>query len=395
MQWKKDDVTLKLLALIFALILWLYVGIEKNPVVEHTIQVPVSIINLAEDKTATLSSDTIRLTVRGRETKLSAVNEQDFRAVLDLKNKDVGEHQVDVKINGPSMIKITKLDPEQVSVHIEQREGMRMKVSILRSGTLPEGVTLKNLSVDPGEVFVSGNLNMLSQISSVGVAVDLSQLTENVDKEVPVVFFDKDGTRIEAEEIKAYPSRIHLQATVEQNVIEKELPIQAQLTGSLPAGYELTAVDVTPTMATVSGTPDELSKILTVKTEKIDISSLTESTTKTVNLMGKHLSQPMAVQVTLTINKGNKNTVERTMTKMVPVQLQGKAAGNFQLETSIVQVTYHMEEGYKDAGDKLSAFVNVDKITDFSMMERVQLMNIEGLTVENISPSSVQLISKS
>lgn len=392
MQAKKDNLNLKVLALIFALILWFYVGVEKNPVVEHTFQVPVSVTNLSEDKTATLSTDTIRLTVRGRETRLSALNESDFHASLDLKNLKIGEQLVDVKINHPGMVKVAKTDPEKISVHIDQREGMQMPVSVIRKGTLPEGITIKQLEIKPEEVFVSGNLSILSQITSVGVEVDLSKLSEDMDKEIPVVFYDQNGNVIENEDIKAYPSRVHLSVAITQDKIEKELPIQPQLTGSLPAGYQLDDVEVLQNTATVFGTPKELAKILSVKTEKIDIGHLTESTEKTVKLIGKHLSQPTWVTVRLTVSKQSKDTTTKVLSKIVPLVLDGHAASSLQAQETMVQVTYHMEDGYRDAGDKLGAFVIVDELPEISTNEPIQLTSVEGLVVDSISPDTVNLI---
>lgn len=393
MSWKSNNSTLKVLALVIAVILWMYVGTVKDPITERTYQVPVEIQNLDDDKTAALSSETVRLTVRGRQDRLTSLDENDFNAVVDLKNLGEGEHNVEVQVNSTGMVSISEITPNPMSVHIDRRDGQYMPVTVIQTGSLPEGISVDTITVDPKNVFVSGDNSILSSVMTAGVTVDLSTLTESADISETVIFYDSSGNQIPGEVLSAYPEKVNISVKVNETNVDKEVPVTANLSGSLPKGYSITGITVEPATAIVNGNPGELADIMSVETEPIDVSSLTASTEVTANLKGDNLKNESNVTVHLTVAKDNASQIALSV-KMLPIHLDGAQAGYVTIEPTLVQVDYHVNEGAIDAGDDLQAFIVVDEVPDDGDTAVVQIARVGGLVVDNISPRTVVLHPK-
>lgn len=394
MKLTENNRALKLLALAIAIVLWLYVGIEQDPLSQRTYSVPISVENLSADKVATVSKERVNVKVMGRETRLDGITSEDFKAYVDLSDAKTGEGEADVHVSLPSEVYFAKLDPERVNVHVEQREGETMNVDIVRTGMLPEGVTIDEMTIEPQSVFVSGNEDALEMVAKAGVAVDLNDIYSDSKKEVPVQLYDYQGNIIEQGELKTYPEKVTLTIKVNEVDVQKSVPIQAELVGSLPEGIQVDNVNVNPSMATVEGSPAELAKITEIKTEAIDLSEIKETTSYTVKLVGKQLRDVQKVTVTVTVSEQADTDIDgKVYTKVVPIVITGAAAESVTASDLLAEVTYHMQPGYADAGDNLTAFVQVNEPPDGSIMAEVQFGVIEGLVIDSVTPNTITLNS--
>lgn len=392
MKFIENNRALKLLALAIAVVLWLYVGIEEDPLSQRTYNVPVSVENLSADKVATLSKERVNIKVMGRQTRLDAITAEDFKAYVDLSDAKTGEGEAEVSVSLPSEVYFAKLDPEKVNIHVTQREGENMNVDIVRTGMLPNGVTIEEMTVEPERVFVSGNEEALEMVAKVGVALDLADIYSSSKMDMPVQFYDYEGNVIAPGELKAYPETVSLNINAKSVDVQKTVPIRADLIGSVPSGVQIDSVVVAPESAVIGGSPEELSKINEVKTEVIDLSNVRESTSFTVALVGKHLLDEQHVTVTINVSSQNEDNVDgEVYTKVIPIAITGNGAERVTASTLLTEVTYHMQPGYADAGDNLTAFVLVDEDFSGSMSVDVQFGVVEGLVIDHVSPSTITL----
>lgn len=394
MKITENNRALKLLALAIAIVLWLYVSIEQDPISQRTYNVPITVENLSADKVATVSKEYVSVKVMGRETRLDGITAKDFKAYVDLSKAKKGESEVDVHVSLPNEVFFAKLDPNRVNVYVEQREGETMNVDIVRTGMPTEGITIDEMTIEPQSVFVSGNEDALSRVAKAGVVVDLNDVYSSSKKEVPVQLFDYEGNVIEQSELKTYPETVTLSIKASEVDIQKAVPIQAELVGSLAEGVQVDSITVDPQMATVEGSPADLAKISEIKTEPIDLSGLSETTSFTVKLVGKHLRYAKKVTVTVNVSTQADNDIEgKVYTKVVPIAITGAAAENVSASNLLAEVTYHMKPGYADAGDNLTAFVQVNEAPDGSMTAEVQFGVVEGLVIDTVTPSTITLNS--
>lgn len=392
MKITENNRALKLVALAIAIVLWLYVGIEQDPISQRTYNVPITVENLSADKVATVSKERVNVKVMGRETRLDGITSEDFKAYVDLSDAKTGDSEAEVHVSLPNEVYFAKLDPSHVNVYVEQREGETMNVDIVRTGMLPDGITIEDMSVEPQNVFVSGNEDALAMVAKAGVAVELDDVYSDSKKDVPVQLYDYEGNIIEPGELKVYPEQVTLNIKVNEADIQKSVPIQAELVGSLSEGVQVDSVTVDPQTAMVEGLPKDLAKITEIKTEPIDLSGIKETTSFTVKLVGKQLRDIQKVTVTVNVSAQAENDVDgKVYTKVVPIAITGAAADRVTASDLLAEVTYHMQPGYADAGDNLTAFVQVDEAPESSITVDVQFGVIEGLVIDSVTPSTITL----
>lgn len=392
MKLTENNRALKLVALAIAIVLWLYVGIEQDPISQRTYNVPITVENLSADKVATVSKERVNVKVMGRETRLDGITSEDFKAYVDLSDAKTGDSEAEVHVSLPNEVYFAKLDPSHVNVYVEQREGETMNVDIVRTGMLPDGITIEDMSVEPQNVFVSGNEDALAMVAKAGVAVELDDVYSDSKKDVPVQLYDYEGNIIEPGELKVYPEQVTLNIKVNEADIQKSVPIQAELVGSLSEGVQVDSVTVDPQTALVEGLPKDLAKITEIKTEPIDLSGIKETTSFTVKLVGKQLRDVQKVTVTVNVSAQAEDDVDgKVYTKVVPIAITGAAADRVTASDLLAEVTYHMQPGYADAGDNLTAFVQVDEAPESSITVDVQFGVIEGLVIDSVTPSTITL----
>ena len=201
--------------------------------------------------------------------------------------------------------------------------------------------------------------------------------------------YDTSGAPIDDESLEVLPGTVTLTIDVDESEVEKSVPIQANLSGQLPQGVQIESVSISPETATVSGTPQELEEIISVETAAIDLSQISETTTLSVALTGKHVVSPANVSVTLNVTQTQSE--QPGSMKMVPVSISGAAAGSVYTDVQMVEVSYHMQPGYEDAGNALSAYILVDQIPSGAQTVQVQLSYVDGLVVDAVTPQTVTI----
>ena len=382
MKMTENNRMLKLIALAIAIVLWLYVGTQQDPLAQHTYEVQLEMENLPVDKTASLSEETVKVRVMGRQDRLNALSGSDFKASVDLS---------DVQVTLPNEVYFARTNPSMVNVQVDALQGSEMSVDINTTGTLPGGVTLEDMSVEPQKVFVtSDDAALLAEVDSVGVSVDLASIYDDSKQNVDVQLYDIAGNPINDERLQALPAQVSLAIKTSQSDTEKTVPIQAHLVGQLPQGVQIESVSIQPETATVSGAPEDLAAIESVRTAAIDLSQISQTTTLSVALESDAVTTPESVSVTLSVTTAADDD-NASGVRMLPVALSGAAASNVYADVQMVEVTYHMQPGYQDAGDALTAYVLVEQTPTGATTAQVQLSSVEGLVVDAISPDTVTL----
>lgn len=391
MKMTENNRMLKLIALAIAIVLWLYVGTQQDPLAQHTYEVQLEMENLPVDKTASLSEETVKVRVMGRQDRLNALSGSDFKASVDLSDVEEGEHALPVQVTLPNEVYFARTNPSMVNVQVDALQGSEMSVDINTTGTLPDGVTLEDMSVEPQKVFVtSDDAALLAEVDSVGVSVDLASIYDDSKQNVVVQFYDIAGNPINDERLQALPAQVSLAIKTSQSDTEKTVPIQANLVGQLPQGVQIESVSIQPETATVSGAPEDLAAIDSVRTAAIDLSQISQTTTLSVALESDAVTAPESVSVTLSVTTAADDD-NASGVRMLPVALSGAAASSVYADVQMVEVTYHMQPGYQDAGDALTAYVLVEQTPTGATTAQVQLSSVEGLVVDAISPDTVTL----
>ncbi len=116
------DFSLKLLALVIAVFLWLSVTDER--IIERGYQVPLEFENVpATLRIAGDPTDTLRIRLRGPADAFGGVEPGDLAAVLDLSDAQPGRETFDMlagSVRTPPGVEVTSVVPETVDLILEQ-----------------------------------------------------------------------------------------------------------------------------------------------------------------------------------------------------------------------------------------------------------------------------------
>lgn len=116
------DFSLKVLAVVIAVFLWLSVTDER--IIERGFEVPLEFENVPRTlRIAGDPPDTVRVRLRGSADVMGGVGSDDLAAVLDLSGGQAGRHAFDMfagRVRTPSGIDVTSVVPASVSLTLER-----------------------------------------------------------------------------------------------------------------------------------------------------------------------------------------------------------------------------------------------------------------------------------
>lgn len=233
-EQKKNDWALKLLAVVFAVILWFYADAEQNPVTGRQFDVPVQYINQAEDYVVSDGVPTVRVTIRGKESDLTSLRGDDFTAVVDLTDAVAGTGEYDIEVEAPNVTERFSYLPAKTMLTIDQVQTKDVSVRVRTTGNLPSGYELFSTEVVPEFVTIAGLSKDLDTMSDIETEViDISGMTQETIREVKLRA--PEGVTINGEQRVAVHFLVQEQQAHSNhtaNIAFLHLPADMQITAS-------------------------------------------------------------------------------------------------------------------------------------------------------------------
>ena len=161
------DLSLKVLAVGIAVLLWLSVAGER--VIERGLEVPLEFENVPSDlEVAGDVPNTVQVRVRGAAGVVGSLEPSDVVAMLDLSDELAGQHLFDLfngRVETPSGVELTRVVPATLVVTLE-RVGLRRSITVVPDivGEPAEGFVIGRIETEPATVEVVGPETMLQQV---------------------------------------------------------------------------------------------------------------------------------------------------------------------------------------------------------------------------------------
>jgi YbbR domain-containing protein len=204
-----ENLTLKLVAIILAVMIWFLVVGEKRSEVRYT--VPIEFRNLAEQLELVQQSVTqVEVTVRGFSSVVKRLTVGDIDVHIDLNTVKEGTNSFVLSsgdITVPIGTTVIQVSPSDVSIVVDSRANKLIPIKPVTRGVPGDGYILGDVTVEPGGVTVTGAQTLLkatSKIETEAIAVD--NMTEDIVKKVKVRL--PNGLRIEKEEAQSVSVRV-------------------------------------------------------------------------------------------------------------------------------------------------------------------------------------------
>jgi YbbR domain-containing protein len=282
----RNDMFAKILSIVAAIALWLYVMYEQNPVVSRTYILELEKRGLPARIVLLHDLNNVRVKVNGPRQRVAEVSARDVVAFVDLSGLEKGVHDKKVQIRLPAGVQLEEVTPSLMVVSADLLASRNFPVNPSFNDYLPPEFAARITAVEPNVVRVYGPAQFMENISFVETSLNIDQGMAALGEykvTAPLVLFDKNHDVYN--KVAAEPSSVTLTLKVDARVISKELPIKAALTGSLPAGYNLINTEIVPGSVTLTGLYTNLQNINEVLTEEIALTSLTRDFSSLVRLL--------------------------------------------------------------------------------------------------------------
>lgn len=278
---KRHLIVARILTFILAIVIWLYVRTSTNVTVEQNFDViPVQMqgITLMQEKGLDVYSSSfshVNVTLKGTHNALSAVNQSNIVAYVDLSDvEEPGEYELTVRFQLPSGVALVN-QSEKLSVTVDKTESKIFSVnsshiyaanfSVADSCTIDFGSAKANIDY----VKVTAPTLILSRIETLRLSANATiTLTSSSDISATLQFLDKDGKVIVNDSIRSvayYGGQLnengaYVGGTVRNQISvniplikEKEIPVRYYDTEGILSD---STVKITPATVTVKGSPE-------------------------------------------------------------------------------------------------------------------------------------------
>jgi YbbR domain-containing protein len=289
----RENLVMKLLALITSIMIWLYVEAERNPMQRRQINAQIKIVGKAPDNLIVrVRPDMIPVEVSGPRSEVEALDENPdplpvvnngsrsaIRAVIDLNT---------VNANSPRLLITSYERPEGASrvtvkglrqyVNVEVTRKLRKPLTITPSfnNAAPFGRRFTTPRLVPSEAFAVGTQPDLQQVDKLVVFIDSQD--GGVRDELPIRALDKDGVVLD--NVQVEPPATRVQLGLVEAPAERTLLISAPTTGQPPAGHIVTDILIEPAQVTLIGNADRLLTLTHVSTAEISLEGIQEDTVR-------------------------------------------------------------------------------------------------------------------
>lgn len=285
---------LKVIALVFATMLWFLVTNINDPVTTlqfTNVQVKLLntslITNRGEVYSVLDNTDVIPVVVvtapRSVIDSLGADNIVATADVQDMSTLDtVGITLSTNKYNN----EITNIEGsiDAVRLNIEEKKTKSIALQIASSGEVADGYILSEITPEQNQVRISGAESVVDSVSTASVTVDVSGATANINTSAEVRLYDDNDELINTAGLTMNISSVKVSATV---LPVKEVSLTVETSGTPAAGYMATGeVTAEPASVKLAGRSAALAKVetITIPAEELDLTDAQESVTKTIDI---------------------------------------------------------------------------------------------------------------
>lgn len=393
----ESDLLLKILSVVFAFLLWMFVINTDNPVIKKTFNdVPVDMLNeqVLEELNQTYkieSGDTVSFTVKGKKDVVDRLTKADFKATADVSSmSDV--HAILIKVEALRYRSQLDIDTggATVKVVLEDVKSDQIPVVVEVNGEPASGYTVSTQTATPNLISVSGPKSVVSRIKQIVAVVDVSGLKKDVTMTQNVKCYDEDGDIVSQDRIKLDTNKIKVKIGLSRT---KVVPFEVDTKGNPGKGYVLGSIDYEPKQIEITGAKEDLDQIDSIKLASLDISNSTKSIEKTIK--ASDIKLPDGISFVKSVDK-IRNIVIRA-------NIEKKAKRTLAIPTSQIalinntknyDVSFDEEEikvgisGLRSVVDKVVA-KDLNPKLDMRLYEpgthtvQIQLTKIKNMTIED------------
>ena len=380
----------KILAVVFAFILWLVVYNTDDPTitVSYTTNVTVENASVVTDMNKCYEvlngTNTVSFAVTAKRSVLNKLEDTDFTAVADMNrmivNEDGDKANVPIEIiskRSNSSLKYNEKN-KYLEVSLENLMKRRFIITADTSGKVADGYALGEVTVtNPNVLNVSGPASIVNKIDSVVATIDVDGMSMNLSDNVIPALYDADGQEIDTTKLKLSNTTVTISAKI---LSVKEIPLVFSTSGVPYGDNRVVEISSKPETIKVKGSSTTLNPLssLNIPGDVLNVSGASEDITTTIDI-SEYL--PDGVELV--------NASDATVT--VTVRIEAYELKKFNLSTSQINVN-GLDSNYDLSFDQSTVAVTVSGLkNDLNKLNTSQLSASIDVTDLGVGTHQVNL----
>lgn len=259
-----NNLLLKIISVIAAILLWIIVINIDNPTDTFTINdIPIQVLNeqsAITDNGLTyeiVGSQTVSVEVTARRTDRRKISAADFEATVDLNEIYGATSSVAVNISvvsNRSLIREWSQITRSVEVDVEALETREFEIQVIQKGTPEESYTVSAQSVSPGKVRVTAPESVMADIDHAGVEVDVEGASDDIQASGEILLYSRSGQELDLTDDRIVMSAAEADVSLSM-VKTNQVSVDVVVTGQdhVAEGYQYIAYQCEPQTISVIG----------------------------------------------------------------------------------------------------------------------------------------------
>lgn len=299
----RKNMTAKIIAVIFAVFLWLYVMNEQNPPLEVTYQPELEAKGLESGLQLQEMPETVRVKLRGPRNIITAIAAKDLKSQVELRGLPEGRHTVKIHVSVPPNVEIVEVAPDRLTVVLESGASRLVPLEGRATGVPAPGAVIGTIVPAVTNVRIEGMKSRVDQVSKVIALVDIAGRNADFLADATLVAVQEDGRTVEGVQVK--PNKVATKVSILQGLQMKLVEIKPEVQGTPAKGFVVRTVTVKPEKLEIFGELQRLSGVSFVRTEAIPINGAEATLEKEIplHLEDGIIAKKNTVQVQVTIER--------------------------------------------------------------------------------------------
>ncbi len=289
-----NNIGLKILALLIAVIVWWVVMNIDDPLVKKTINgVSVELRNDDDliDKGYIYeveSGNVIAITVWAPESVAKELKSSDFIAYADLSQlsplTDTANITVEcVKSDVKNDIKEITSKIQVVKLSIDNKQTAEVPVTTAIVGNPAENYVIGDISISQNKIEITGAASVIEKIVRAEIKYDVSNMMQSVNEMVTPVFYDENNNVVDTGAIQLSRNSLRLSVVINPT---KWIGITINPSVTVADDYKMVGYSLSFDHVKIAGTQESLANISSIDlpSDAIELTDVTESQDCVVNL---------------------------------------------------------------------------------------------------------------
>ena len=308
-EWlKKYDVLTKALAVLIAVVLWIYVVTVVDPVgeiklsdIQPTYIGSEELLNAGNLIVGNAEENLVSVRLSGQRRFLSALNEDDIRVEVDISQiKDAGTYSLSYKVVLPSgEISVIDREPSRLSVTIDKIVTATVPVRVVFKGNVAEGYTVGESTTVPSTLSVMGLAEEVNRISYAQVKIGKKDLNTSIHEQMSYVFYDANDKALELNSIQTENRTVIVNFPVLKT---KKIPLSIEVVEGGGALEKNVSYEIEPSEITIAGEEKDIDSMQSLVIGVVDLAKISDNATLPMKLTIPENIQNMSGETTADVS---------------------------------------------------------------------------------------------